>query len=188
MMKKYVYACIFALGFSPLALAGEIEKRSNDSRIVVGDFMVLLKKELKSAMKEGGPTNAIKVCKNKAPEIAADMSQKNNWRVARTSLKLRNPQNEPDAWEVKVMNEFEKRKTAGEKIKTLEYAEIVKTDGKKQFRYMKAIPTGKVCLKCHGANIEPDVEAALKQNYPRDKARGFKEGDIRGAFTITQPM
>jgi hypothetical protein len=53
---------------------------------------------------------------------------------------------------------------------------------------MKAIPTGKVCLKCHGEKIDPDVEASLKQNYPRDKARGFKEGDIRGAFTITQPM
>ena len=55
-MKKYLYACIFALGLSPHALAGEIEKRSKDSRIVVGDFMVLLKKELKDAMKEGGPT------------------------------------------------------------------------------------------------------------------------------------
>ncbi len=187
-MKKYVYACIFALGLSPFALAGEIEKRSKDSRIVVGDFMVLLKKELKSAMKEGGPTNAIQVCKNKAPKIAADISEKHGWRVARTSLKLRNPLNEADAWELKVMKEFEKRKATGEQVKQLEFAEIVTTDGKKQFRYMKAIPTGEVCLKCHGAKINPDVEAALKQNYPRDKARGFKQGDIRGAFTITQPM
>ncbi len=187
-MKKTIFACVVAFGLSSAAIADEIAKRSKEGRVVVGDFMVLLKKELKGAMKEGGPTNAIKVCKNKAPEIAGDMSQKHGWRVARTSLKLRNPQNEPDAWEVNVMNEFEKRKAAGEEIKTLEYAEVVKTDGKKQFRYMKAIPTGKVCLKCHGANIDPDVEAALKQNYPRDKARGFMEGDIRGAFTITQPM
>ena len=80
------------------------------------------------------------------------------------------------------------RKAAGEPVKKLEFGKIVTIDGKKQFRYMKAIPTGKVCLKCHGAKIDPDVEAALKQNYPRDKARGFKEGDIRGAFTIIQPM
>ncbi len=187
-MKNTIFACVVAIGFSSAAIADEVAKRSKESRVVVGDFMVLLKKELKGAMKEGGPTNAIKVCKNKAPEIAANMSEKNGWRVARTSLKLRNPQNEPDAWELNVMNEFEKRKAAGEPIKKLEFSEIVTTDGKKQFRYMKAIPTGKVCLKCHGSMIDPDVEAALKQSYPRDKARGFKEGDIRGAFTITQPM
>lgn len=187
-MMKYFYAGVITLGLCSVALADEIDTRSKQSRIVVSDFMVLLKKELKGAMKEGGPTNAIKVCKNKAPQIAADMSQKHGWRVARTSLKLRNPQNEPDAWEIKVMNEFEKRKAAGEPVKKLEFGKIVTIDGKKQFRYMKAIPTGKVCLKCHGAKIDPDVEAALKQNYPRDKARGFKEGDIRGAFTIIQPM
>ena len=86
------------------------------------------------------------------------------------------------------MQEFEKHKAGGEEIKTLEYAEIVTTDGKKQFRYMKAIPTGKVCLQCHGSEIDPNVDETLKKFYPHDQARGFKEGDIRGAFTITQPM
>ena len=187
-MKKYVYACIFAFGLSSIAMADEIEARSKESRIVVGDFMLLLKTELKAAMKEGGPTNAIQVCKNKAPAIAAEMSEKHGWRVARTSLKLRNPHNAPDAWENNVLQEFEKRKTAGEEVKTLEYAEIVKIDGKKQFRYMKAIPTGEVCLQCHGSDIKPDVAATLNNFYPKDQATGFKQGDIRGAFTVTQPM
>jgi hypothetical protein len=187
-MKKYVYACVFALGLSSVVQAVEIDKRSKQSRIVVGDFMLLLKTELKAAMKEGGPSNAIQVCKNKAPKIAADISEKQGWRVARTSLKLRNPLNEADAWELKVMQAFEKRKTGGEEIKTLEFAEIVTTDGQKQFRYMKAIPTGKVCLQCHGSDIDPSVTATLKNFYPHDQATGFKEGDIRGAFTITQPM
>jgi len=187
-MNKYVYACVFALGFSSVVMAGEIEKRSKESRIVVSDFMLQLKTELKAAMKEGGPSNAIQVCKNKAPQIAAEISEKQGWRVARTALKLRNPLNEPDAWELKVMQEFEKRKASGEEIKTLEYAEIVTNGGKKQFRYMKAIPTGEVCLKCHGNDIDPNVAATLNNFYPHDQATGFKEGDIRGAFTITQPM
>ena len=102
-------------------------------------------------------------------------------------MKLRNPLNEPDPWELKVMQEFEKRKAAGEEIKMLEYAEIVTTDGKKQFRYMKAIPTEKLCLPCHGSDIEPDDAATLNKFYPHDQATEFKEGDIRGAFTITQP-
>jgi hypothetical protein len=187
-MKKYVYACVFALGFSSVVLADEIDKRSKESRIVVGDFMLRLKLELKAAMREGGPGNAIQVCKTKAPKIAAEISEKKGWRVARTSLKLRNPLDQPDPWELKVMQEFEKRKASGEEIKTLEYAEIVTTDGKKQFRYMKAIPTEKVCLQCHGSEIEPEEAAALNKFYPHDQAIGFKEGDIRGAFTVTQPM
>ena len=60
------------------------------------------------------------------------------------------------------MQEFEKRKVAGEEIKTLEFAEVVTTKGKKQFRYMKAIPTGKVCLQCHGSHIDLNVAATLK--------------------------
>lgn len=187
-MKKTIYACVFALGLSSTVMAGEIDKRSKESRLVLGDFMLLLKLELKHAMREGGPGNAIQVCKTKAPKIAAEISEKQDWRVARTSLKLRNPLNEPDPWELKVMQEFEKRKAAGEEIKTLEYAEIVTTDGKKQFRYMKAIPTEKLCLQCHGSDIEPDDAATLKKFYPHDQATEFKEGDIRGAFTITQPM
>jgi len=187
-MKKNVYIGLLALGLRSGVIADEIDKRSNESRIVLGDFMLLLKLELKTAMREGGPGNAIQVCKTRAPQIAAEISEKQGWRVARTSLKLRNPLNEPDPWESKVMQEFEKRKAAGEEIKTLEYAEIVKTGGKKQFRYMKAIPTEKICLQCHGSEIEPEEAAALNQYYPHDKATGFKEGDIRGAFTITQPM
>jgi len=187
-MRKTIYASVIALVYSSAVIAGEIEQRSKQSHIVVSDFMLLLKADLKAAMKEGGPGNAIQVCKNKAPVIAADISAKQGWRVARTSLKLRNPLNKPDPWELKVMQEFEKRKVAGEEIKTLEFAEVVTTRGKKQFRYMKAIPTGKVCLQCHGSHIDPNVVTTLKTYYPEDQATGFKQGDIRGAFTITQPM
>jgi cytochrome c553 len=187
-MKKFAYACIFALGLSSVVMADEIEKRSKESRIVVGDFMLMLKLELKHAMREGGPGNAVRVCNKKAPQIAAEFSQKYGWRIGRTSLKLRNLNDAPDAWEMKVLREFEKRKAAGEEIKTLEYAEIVTTDGKKQFRYMKAIPTEKVCLTCHGTEIESEEAAALDELYPQDKATGFKESDIRGAFTVTQSM
>jgi hypothetical protein len=31
------------------------------------------------------------------------------------------------------------------------------------------------------------VAKTLAEFYPDDKARGFKVGDIRGAFTIVQP-
>jgi hypothetical protein len=70
----------------------------------------------------------------------------------------------------------------------LEFSEEVIEKGKRHFRYMKAIPTGKVCLSCHGEKLDPAVAAKLKALYPRDKAVGFRSGDIRGAFTIIQPL
>lgn len=53
---------------------------------------------------------------------------------------------------------------------------------------MKAIPTAALCVKCHGETIDPEVEAKLKALYPNDQARGFKEGDLRGAFTLSTPV
>ena len=100
--------------------------------------------------------------------------------------KTRNPANAPDAWENKVLEEFEKRKSNGEDVKPMAYFEAVDMNGKKYFRFMKAIPTAAVCLRCHGENIEPEIMAKLKETYPNDMATGFKLGDIRGAFTITQ--
>ena len=68
------------------------------------------------------------------------------------------------------------------------YFEEVKTEQGNSFRFMKAIPTGQVCLDCHGDKIDPKVATKLITTYPEDKAIGFKLGDIRGAFTITQPI
>ena len=129
------------------------------------------------------------ILREKAPGISEKISAKRGWTVARTSLKTRNPDNAPDAWERAVLEKFEERKAAGEKPKKMAFAEVVEMDGKRVFRFMKAIPTAeKPCLMCHGGKLKPEVEAKLDELYPEDKARGYKAGDIRGAFTITQPM
>ena len=174
--------------FSTGALADDLTQRAADSRATMKEFGKTLKGKMQQAMKAGGPLNAIGVCNTDAPGIAADISSKKGWDVGRTSLKVRNANNAPDAWETKVLNDFEKRKADGANPKKLEHYEVVTENGKKMFRYMKAIPTGEVCTKCHGQNIDPAVKAKLKELYPNDKATGFKVGDIRGAFTISQPM
>jgi len=150
-------------------------------------FMASLKGELQRAMKAGGPVAAVEVCHTVAPAIAAQQAKEHAWdKVARTSLKLRNPANAPDAWEKGVLEQFEARKVAGEPVGALSYSEVVEADGGKEFRFMKAIPTGKICLACHGTDIAEPVAAKLDELYPDDKARGFQEGDIRGAFTLVK--
>lgn len=159
-----------------------------ENRAITGELMQSLKGALQEAMKEGGPVNAIAVCNEKAPEIATALSAKNNRQVARTSLKVRNPANTPDEWEENVLKAFEKRKAKGEDPKTIEHSEMVRIDGNWNFRYMKAIPTGDICLACHGEDLAPAVKAKLEALYPDDRATGYKLGDLRGAFTIVQPM
>lgn len=168
--------------------AVNVEERKQQSVAVIKSFASTLKGELQAAMKEGGPVNAISVCNTVAPAIAAQKSQETGWDVGRTSLKLRNPDNAPDSWEQAVLEAFNERRAAGEDPQTIAFAEVVEQDGGKVFRFMKAIPTGQVCLNCHGENIAEPVKAKLDELYPQDRARGYKQGEIRGAFTITQPL
>ena len=166
----------------------DLTARIGASREAIKSFAGALQKRLKSAMTDGGPTAAIEVCNVAAPEIAQTASAASGWSVGRTSLKLRNPGNVPDAWELAVLRDFEDRKAAGEDPATLDHAEMVVGDGQRIFRYMKAIPTQPVCIVCHGTSIAPEVTARLDALYPEDRARGFEVGDIRGAFSIAQPV
>lgn len=169
--------------------AGDVEQaRIEASRAVAGSFAAQLKEALTREMAASGPIGAASVCKSMAPRIAAGASEKSGWEVGRTSLKPRNPGNAPDGWEAEVLRSFERRKAAGEDPARLEAWTVAEDGGQKRFRYMKAIPTASVCLACHGTDIGPELRAHLDALYPEDTAVGYREGDIRGAFTIIQPM
>jgi len=188
-MNKYT-ALLLLMATPALASAGgNGDPRVKESREAIKAFSTELKSNLQAAMQSGGPLKAIDVCKSVAPAIAAEQSAAKGIEISRTSLKLRNPDNAPDAWERKVLESFEARKAAGEDVKKIDHHEELEMGGKKVFRYMKAIPTmDKPCTICHGTNISAEVKAALDQAYPSDQARGYQAGDIRGAFSIIQPM
>lgn len=188
-MRLYRIAMLTAAalgGAAPLFADEDLAARMGLSREAVGAFAGALRERLNSAMANGGPAAAVEACSIAAPEIASKASVAAGWRVGRTSLKPRNPANAPDAWELAVLHDFERRQRAGEDAGTLERAEFVIRDGRRTFRYLKAIPTQPLCTVCHGSRIAPAVAAAVNRLYPEDRARGFEVGDIRGAFSITQ--
>ncbi len=152
---------------------------------IVKQFGGVLKPQLKGALQEGGPAHAINVCSVQAPDIARNLSQSTGWSVKRVSLKARNSETAiPDTWEKGVLEQFDKRQANGETAEKMAYAEVV--DG--QFRFMKAQGVEDVCLKCHAAKIDPKTEAALKEHYADDAARGYTLGQIRGAFSLSKPL
>ena len=192
-MKKIMTAALLcAMPLSASFAGDDAKKYAAESKAVVKEFFGQLKGELGKSMKSGGPVATIEVCSKSAPAIAKTLSEKHGMTVARTSLKTRNSANAPDAWEEKVLNKFAERRAAGESPKDMAHFEIIEENGQKNFRFMKAIgmpPLTKMpCLKCHGEKIDPKITAKLDELYPEDKARGYKPGQIRGAFTITKPL
>ncbi|NNM30621.1 MAG: DUF3365 domain-containing protein [Akkermansiaceae bacterium] len=155
-----------------------------ESRAVVKTFATELQAALQESLAGGGPVQAISTCKEVAPAIAARLSREKGWTVGRTSLKLRNPDNAPDAWETARLDSMAQRLAAGTDPATLE--EHKRTPH--SFRYMKAIPIQPACLLCHGESLAPPLAATLDAAYPADRARGYKLGELRGAFTVTIPL
>jgi len=190
MKNKIITSCLLAsITSAPFAFAEKPAQADIDmSKKIVKQFMGELKGELMSAMKKGGPINALQVCNTKAKVITQQVADEHQMDVGRTSLKLRSPANAPDAWEAKVLADFEKRKASGEDVKPMAYAEVVEADGGKQFRFMKAIPVAKPCLTCHGDKVKPEVLTKISELYPQDKAIGYQLGQVRGAFTITKNL
>ena len=54
--------------------------------------------ELQQALAAGTPVEAITVCKDAAPRIAAEVAAAQGLAIGRTSQRLRNPANTPPAW------------------------------------------------------------------------------------------
>lgn len=189
-MKKLVIAVM--LSSLPFTVSADIDQYKAEAKKITGAFFEELKGELGKGLKAGGPVAAIEICKTRAPALAMQHSQSSGWSVARTSLKLRNPNNAPDAWETRVLQKFEEQRAKGEGPDALVYTEIVEEGDERYYRFMKGIvmpPLEKMpCLMCHGENLDPNTAAALDKLYPQDKARGYKAGQVRGAFTLKKKL
>jgi hypothetical protein len=162
----------------PVTAAGDESALLLKSRELTAEYASLLQAELKAALSEGGPVAAISVCQDRAPAIASELSRRSGAKIGRTSLRFRNPGNAPEPWQRDVLADFD----------TGASQEFFDETAQGETRFMKAIPTGAVCLACHGETLAAEIEAALDEGYPHDLARGYTPGQIRGAFSIVWPV
>lgn len=159
-----------------------------EAKAITKAFGGALKGELKAAMKAGGPLQALDVCNKVAMPLTAQVAKEKGAMISRVSLKNRNPANVPNEWQKKVLEDFDARAAKGEDIKSMGFSEVVETDGKQYLHFMKALPAGNVCLKCHGSNIDAAVQEKITALYPADKAVGYEKGQVRGAIVIVKEM
>ncbi|TIX49746.1 c-type heme family protein [Alteraurantiacibacter aquimixticola] len=149
-------------------------------------FQVALQSQLVAAMSEGGPMQAVEVCHEAAPRIAAEQSAASGAEVRRVSDRNRNPDGglTPDL--------------------APHYAELAAqplVDGAPATRiwqsgegegarinYLSAIPMrDQPCAACHGSDIDPQLKARIDALYPQDAATGFAAGELRGALLVSWP-
>jgi len=187
-MKKTLITLCLATLASGVSAGSDEAAELDQARKATAAFAGALKSELVSAMQSGGPIEAIDVCNTRAGLISEEVSLEQGMTLSRVSVRNRNPGNAPNEWQAAVLESFEARKEAGEAPGALAWHEIADTGNGKEFRFMKAIPTGAVCLACHGETLAPPVAEKLAELYPEDKATGYSEGDLRGAFVVTKNM
>jgi hypothetical protein len=187
MRKTLLAAALAALSVSAFAQEGNLLQEVRQTAMSMPPKLLEV---LDAEIKKSGHAEAMVVCRDKAPAMAKALSEAKGMQIRRVSLKNRNPKATPDAWERRVLEDFEKRSDAGEKPGALEASEIVAENGKRVMRYMKALPTQDLCLACHGTDdrLDKDVKAKLKELYPDDKAIGYSSAQIRGAITVKKPL
>ncbi len=188
--KALVVGLVVCVAAASVVAAGEPDREkaaSGAAAIFLNELGAAMKRE----MAKGGPTEAIKVCADLAPEIAGRLSREHGWRVTRVGTRVRNPLlGMPDAWEQKVLAQFAERAAKGEAFTGMAHSEVVSEPGGRYYRFMKPIVVQPHCLLCHGpsAQIPRAVQDVLQQRYPFDAAVGYAAGDLRGAVSIKQPI
>lgn len=139
----------------------------------------VLGKNLMEAIQKKGTLEALDFCNIQAIPLTDSMSVKYNASIKRVSDKNRNPNNKANTEELKYIAQFKKDFTEQKEIKPI----VLEEENKVKFYY--PIETNSMCLQCHGTQIKPEVSRQILKLYPQDLAVGYKEGEVRGIWSIT---
>ncbi len=92
-------------------------------------------------------------------EISVLSNARENFRFHITSLELKNPENAPDAFELKALHQFAQNPST--------FSQIEVIDGQRYYRQMAPLFTQATCIECHP---------------------GVQVGDVRGGISVLVPM
>lgn len=134
---------------------------------------------LTKQLTENGAEKALEFCNINAIPLTQKLEAENGVTIKRVSDKNRNPENSANETELKIIEQFKTQLAKKEELKaTME-------DGV----FYAPITTNAMCIQCHGTenkDIKPEVLANIKSLYPKDKATGYKENELRGLMVISR--
>jgi hypothetical protein len=143
-----------------------------------------IRRLLMNELQKGGLSGAVQACAAQAQQATARFAGENGVAIRRISLKYRNAKDQPDDWERNQLERWEAALRDG--TAPAEVAMVQGLPGNRTLRYLKPIRVESMCLSCHGSGgqINAQVRAAILRHYPDDRAIGYREGDLRGAFSV----
>jgi len=158
------------------------------AQMLVEELQSKLKGRLSTTIKSKGVTEGIIVCSTEASAMTEDLSEQHGIVIKRVSHKLRNKANKLSVIDTPGISYFQMLESKGI-LSDAEFFEQHVTVGNQNYaHYMSPILTKPACLMCHGETIAEPIATTLSTLYPDDQATGFKEGQLRGAFSVLIPL
>ncbi len=161
-------------------------EQKEQMRTTAADFMDELKGILLKQLQTNGVVSALDVCSDTAQVLTNEFGLQRGVFIKRISVKNRNTNNFPDAYEQNALNVFQEMLRNKKLDGKTELAELVKEGEFTYLRYMKPILIQPECLSCHGSksSMLEEVSSLIAERYPNDKALDYKPGELRGAVSI----
>ena len=149
--------------------------------LIIASMQDALLRELTEATRAGGPAFAIKSCHLDVIGIIHRIGRQQGVAAGRTSDRLRSPANAPKPWAAALV-----AANAGRRGRDVPGFVVDLGD---KVGVLRPIAQRPICASCHGPadTLAPAVRAELRDRYPRDRAVGFTEGEIRGWFWVEVP-
>jgi Protein of unknown function (DUF3365) len=162
---------------APAALRPTIQH----AELIILSFQNATSAELTRELTAGGPGDAIRTCHLSATSLTQKIGREEGIAAGRTSARLRTPSNAPKPWAAPIVNQYATAKAASVDGFVVDLGERVGV--------MRPIAHRAICSPCHGVDeqLNPKVRAELKDRYPKDRATGFKDGDLRGWIWVELP-
>lgn len=149
--------------------------------IAQGTFAVM-SSELLGAMQRGGVEEAARYCNLAAYPLVDSLAKVYEAGIRRTSLKIRNPKDQPTEAEREMLLSFQQLHEAGKPMEP-----VVQLLDPNTVAFYAPIKIQPLCLQCHGKLGETMKESdytVIQELYPADEAIGYSEGDLRGIWSI----
>ena len=186
MKKSLILLCLCIMLLADDAVLIPKEIALQKAKHAVHKLHTLLSSTVKTKYRQEGPLSAAKFCALESYSKIKEMNKKlgSNISIKRVSFFNRNPNAYPQKDEVNILKAFD----LIERSAAYMPKEIVQAMGYDTYKvYFPATMSSKTCKKCHGEKsiVNPKIQKLFEDNYPYDKAYGFKSGEVRGAVVVT---
>ncbi|HET8861091.1 DUF3365 domain-containing protein [Marivirga sp.] len=139
--------------------------------------------KITSQYAKGGYKAAAQFCSMNAYPLTDSLANEYKVFLKRVSSKNRNPTNSPSDLEKQILEAYEYSADRGDDLGA--NVQFIRPGDTILYNKPIRIPS-EFCLNCHGSQsqIPAEVQAILKEDYPNDKATGYKVGDLRGMWSL----